>query len=128
MRSSYYFASPLVSIAWVLGTAVVVSVVSIAILLRRGADRGVIAERLELVGLGAALVAVAVLTLQPGPGGFESALAPILNPAATVAPSGAIANLVMFVPVGFFAALLWRRQGSADRVGNGPRLLRLTRH
>ena len=38
MRSSYYFASPLVSIAWVLGAAVVVSVVSVAILVRRGVE------------------------------------------------------------------------------------------
>ena len=110
MGSSYYFASPLVSFAWVLGAAVVVSGVSVAILLRRGADRRVIAERLELVWLGAALGAVAVLTLQPGPGGFHSALAPILNPAAKVMPSAAAANVALYVPVGFFAALLWRRK------------------
>mgnify|MGYP001821705274 CR=1 FL=1 len=110
MQSSYYFASPLVSIAWVLGVAVVVSVVSVTILLRRGAGRSVIAERLELVWLSTALGAVAVLTLQPGPGGFDSALAPILDPAAKVTLSGAAANVALYVPVGFFAAVLWHRK------------------
>ena len=99
----------MVTVAWIVAVAVVISGATVAISRRRGADRAAIVERLEMVWLIAAVGGVAILTLQPGPGGFGSALPPTRNPVSSATLSDTIANIVLYVPVGFFATLVWRR-------------------
>ena len=96
------------TVAWIAPVALVAAVVVVALSLRRGADRGVIVERLALVGLVAALGAVAVLTLQPLGGGFDAPRAPNFDPLSRIGRKDALDNLILFLPVGFFGALWWR--------------------
>ena len=56
----------------------------------------------------ASVAVVAVLTLQPGPGGFGAPLPSILNPFSRLYGADAIVNAILYVPVGFFAAVVWR--------------------
>jgi VanZ family protein len=108
VRNDYYFGSPLVSIAWFTAVALVASGAVVAISLRRGAGRAVIVQRLEMTWLVASIGAAVILTLQPGPAGFGSALAPVLNPVSGVDEFDTVSNVVLCLPIGFFAALVWR--------------------
>jgi VanZ family protein len=110
VRTDYYFGSPVVTVAWIVAVAVVISGGAVAISHRRGADRAAIVERLEVVWLIAAVGAVALLTLQPGPGGLGSALPQNVSPVSNPSLSDALANVVLYLPVGFFATLVWRRR------------------
>ncbi len=110
MRNDYYFGSPLVSIAWFTAVALMASGAVVAISLRRGAGRAVIVERLEMTWLVASIGGAAILTLQPGPAGFGSALAPVLSPVSGVGKFDIVSNVVLCLPVGFFAALVWRNR------------------
>jgi glycopeptide antibiotics resistance protein len=88
--------------------ALVASGVVIAVSRQRGADRDFIVDRLVMVWLMAALAAVAILTLQPGPGGFDAARPAKLSPFSPLNRRDALANLLLYLPVGFFAVSLWR--------------------
>ena len=101
--------SLLMAVIWILPVAFAAGAVVVAISRHRNADRGVIIDRLVMVGLMAALSAVAVLTLQPlGGTGFDAPRAPTLNPLSRIGRKDALDNLLLFLPVGFFAALWWR--------------------
>jgi VanZ family protein len=110
VRSDYYFGSPVVTVAWIVAVAVVISGAVVAISHRRGTDRVAIVARLEIVWLIAALGTVALLTLQPGPGGLGSTLPPTRNPVSSATLDDTVANIVLYVPVGFFATLVWHRR------------------
>ncbi len=107
MQTDYYFGSPLVSVAWVAAIAVAVSGAVVVASRRRGLDRAAMVERLRMTWLVAALGAVAILTLQPGPAGFGSALPPIPNPFANTSWYDTVGNVILYLPVGFFAVLVW---------------------
>jgi len=107
-RYSSGLGSLVMTVAWIAPVALVAAVVVVALSLRRGADRAVIVERLVLVGLLAALGAVAVLTLQPLGGGFDAPRSSSFNPIAPIGRKDALDNLLLFIPVGFFAMLWWR--------------------
>ncbi len=109
MGNEYFFGSPLVTIAWIAATTVVISAAVGAISHRGGADRAVIVGRLEVVWLVAALAGVVILTLQPGLDGLGSTLLPVLNPVSNTRLADAVANVALFVPVGFFATMAWSR-------------------
>ena len=100
--------SLVMAVAWIAPVALVVAIVVVVVSIRRGAGRGVIVERLALVGLLAALGAVAVLTLQPLGGGFDAPRSSSFNPINPIRRKDALDNLLLFLPVGFFAALWWR--------------------
>jgi VanZ family protein len=101
--------SLVMAVIWIVPVAVAAGAVVVAISRRGAADRGVIIDRLVMVGLLAALSAVAVLTLQPlGGTGFDAPRAPTLNPLSRIGRKDALDNLLLFLPVGFFAALWWR--------------------
>ena len=108
MPSKLYFGSILESVLVVVTVAVVASVVTVAVSRRRGTTGRSIVDRLLVVWLVAALGVVAVLTLQPGPHGFDGALPQQLNPLYRVSLSGARSNTLLYVPVGFVAALVLR--------------------
>lgn len=98
-------------IRFVVLVAVVAGVGSVAVVKasnQRGNDRSSTIDRLAAVWLIAALVTVAVLTLQPGPGGFDGSLPSQLNLLGRLSVPGARANFVLYLPVGLFAAILWR--------------------
>lgn len=111
MLKELYFWSTLRSVGVVLVAAVAVSGALIAISHTRGFDRSGLVKRLEWVWLAASISAVAILTLQPGPDGFGSTLPALFNPLSGFSPRDAAANLALYVPVGFFAALTWRESG-----------------
>ena len=96
------------TVAWIVPVTLVVAVVVVVLSVRRGADRGVVVERLALVGLVAALGVVAVLTLQPLGEGFDAPRAPNFDPLSRIGRKDALDNLLLFLPVGFFAMLWWR--------------------
>ena len=101
--------SLLLAVIWIVPVAVAAGAVVVVISRHRDADRGVIIDRLLMVGLMAALSAVAVLTLQPLSGsGFDAPRTPMLNPLSRIGRKDALDNLLLFLPVGFFAALWWR--------------------
>jgi VanZ family protein len=101
--------SLVMTVIWIVPVAFAAGALVVAISRRREEDRGVIVDRLVTVGLLAALSAVAVLTLQPlGGSGFDAPRAPILSPMSRIGRKDALDNLVLFMPVGFFAALWWR--------------------
>lgn len=101
--------SLVMTVIWIVPVAFAAGAVVVAISRRREEDRGVIVDRLVIVGLLAALSAVAVLTLQPlGGSGFDAPRAAILSPTSRIGRRDALDNLVLFLPVGFFAALWWR--------------------
>ena len=101
---------PLVmTVIWIVPLAFAAGAAVVVISGRREEDRDVIVDRLVIVGLLAALSAVAVLTLQPlGGSGFDAPRTPILNPMSRIGRKDALDNLALFLPVGFFAALWWR--------------------
>ena len=107
-RALAYFVSVALGVVWIAPVALAASGAVVAVSHRRGSDRAVIVDRLALVWLAAALVAVALLTLQPRGGGFAPPRDSILNPLRRPNKQDAFWNVAMFVPVGFFAALRWR--------------------
>ena len=109
MRKEYFLGPPLVTFAWIVAIAVIASGAVVAISWRRGADRTAIIDRLKAVGLTTAVGTVAVLTLQPGPGGVGSALPPIPNPVSGVDRLDLLQNVLLYLPVGFLAALVWSK-------------------
>lgn len=108
MRTELHFVSPIPGGVWIFAITVAVSTVVAAVSFRRGAQRGAIVQRILTVWFVASLVGVALLTLQPGPSGFDDPLPSIFNPISPVSTGDAIANTMLYVPVGLFAALLWR--------------------
>jgi VanZ family protein len=106
--SELYFWSTPLSVGLVIAVALVTSGVLVAISHDRGTARRTILQRLEWVWLAASVGVVAILTVQPGPEGIGSPLPALLNPLSDFGPRDALANLVLYVPVGFFAALVWR--------------------
>ena len=101
--------SLVMAVIWIVPVAFAAGAVVVAVSRRRDADWGVIIDRLVMVGLVAALSAVAVLTLQPLSGtGFDAPRDPTLNPLSRIGRKDALDNLLLFLPVGFFAALWWR--------------------
>jgi hypothetical protein len=107
MVSELYLGSIRLSVIWIAAIALVTSGAVIAISRQHGADRGSTVDRLVMVWLIAALAAVAILTLQPRLGGFRAARPSQFNPISRVDVQDALPNLVLFLPVGFFAALRW---------------------
>lgn len=93
--------------AWIGAVALVVSIAVGVGLLRRGASREMVTDRVVAVWLAAALVAVAILTLRPLAAEFNVA-DPQLNPLPPINARDAFDNVMLYVPVGFFAAILWR--------------------
>ena len=86
----------------------VTSGVIVGLAQRRGRDRAAMVDRLVITGLIAALGAVAILTLQPGPGGLAAARPSILDPFAPVDIPDALGNVGLYIPLGFSAAVLLR--------------------
>ena len=109
VRREYFLGPPLVTFAWIVAIAVIASGAVVAISRRRGADRTAIIDRLKVVGLTTAVGTVAVLTLQPGPGGVGSALPAIPNPVSAVDRLDLLQNVLLYLPVGFLAALVWSK-------------------
>lgn len=107
MGKQLHFVSITVSLVWIAVITLAISVAMTAILRRRGSGYGSIAERLRMVWLVAAITTVAVMTLQPGPDGFGAPLPSLPNPFAAVVLPDAIANVVLYLPLGFTATLLW---------------------
>ena len=107
-RALAYFVSVALSVVWVAPVALAASGAVIAVSRRHGTDHSVIVDRLVTVWLVAALVAVALLTLQPRGGGFAPPRDSVLNPLRRPSRQDAFWNVAMFIPVGFFAALRWR--------------------
>jgi glycopeptide antibiotics resistance protein len=103
-----YLGSIFLSVLWVAAIALVVSGVVVAVSRQCGADRDSIAARLVMVWCIAALAVVAILTLQPRASGFRAARPSQFNPISRVDVHDALPNVVLFLPVGFFAAFLWR--------------------
>ena len=108
MISGLYFGSTLLSVIWLPAFGVAATVSVIAYSTWRGADRGTIVDRLAVVWLTTAIGGVLLLTLQPGSNGIAEPRPSIFNPLSPVAQQDAIANVFLYVPVGFFAALRWR--------------------
>lgn len=108
MSRSLHFGSILLGVAFVVVLAAVASGAVLASSRKSGADRDSIVGRLERIWLVASLAVVVGLTLQPGPGGFGSPLPSILNPLSRVAWGDALANTILYLPVGFFAAAVRR--------------------
>lgn len=98
----------LLSGVWIAAFALVASGLVIGFSRQRGADRDSIVDRLVTVWLMAALAGVAILTLQPGPDGFDAARPAILSPFSPLNRRDALANLVLYLPVGFLAVFRWR--------------------
>ncbi len=108
MLKELYFWSTLLSVGFVVAVALAAGAILAAVSHNRGTDRIRIRRRLEWVWLAASIGVVAILTLQPGPDGFGSPLPALLDPLSGFVARDALANLVLYVPVGFLAALLWR--------------------
>jgi VanZ family protein len=103
-----YGVSIALDVVWVAPLAFVASGVVIAHSIQRGADQDSIVDRLAAVWLVAALAAVALLTLQPRSGGFAPPRPSNFNPLRRPDIRDAVANVALFLPVGFFAAVRWR--------------------
>ena len=101
--------SLVMAVIWIVPVALAAGAVVVAISRRREAGRGVIVDRLVMVGLLAALSAVVLLTLQPLAGaGFDAPRTPTLDPMSRFGRKDALDNLLLFLPIGFLAALWWR--------------------
>ena len=101
--------SLVMTVIWIVPLAFAAGAAVVVISRRREEDRDVIVDRLVIVGLLAVLSAVAVLTLQPlGGSGFDAPRTPNLDPMSRIRRKDALDNLLLFLPVGFFAALWWR--------------------
>lgn len=108
MPDSPVLGPTLEGVAWSLVIAVAASALVAVASTRRGSDRTRTVNRVLTVWLLAALCAVVYLTLQPGPEGFAGARPSIFNPVSKLDGRDAVANALLYVPVGLFAALLWR--------------------
>jgi VanZ family protein len=103
-----HFGAAYLSLVWIVAVALVATGAVLALGRRKGADERAVVGRVQAIWLSAALAAVAALTLQPGPGGFDAPLPSILNPISPLRVPDAVANVVLYLPVGFFAASVWR--------------------
>jgi VanZ family protein len=103
-----YLGSIFLSVLWVAAIGLVASGIVIAVSRQRGADRRSIVDRLVMVWCIAALAVVAILTLQPRASGFDAAGPSQFNPLSRIDVQDAVPNVVLYLPVGFFVALLWR--------------------
>lgn len=108
MGKQLHFVSITVSLAWIAVITLAINIAMTAVLRRRGSGYGSIADRLQVVWLIAAIAAVVVMTLQPGPDGFGAPLPSLPNPLAPVVVPDAVANVVLYLPLGFTATLLWK--------------------
>ena len=108
MVRELHFGSILLSVAMVVAIAVVASGAVLAGSRKNGTDRDSILGRLERIWLVASLAVVVGLTLQPGPGGFGAPLPSILNPLSRLHWGDAIANTILYLPLGFFGAAVWK--------------------
>jgi VanZ family protein len=107
-RPSSSFGAMTGSVIWLVPIALVASGAVIAISRHRGAERGSIIDRLVMIWLVASLSAVAILTLQPLSGGFGAPRPSSFNPISHIGRRDALDNVMLFLPVGFFAAIWWR--------------------
>jgi VanZ family protein len=103
-----HFGSILLGVALVVVLAAAASGAVLASSRKNGADRESIVGRLERIWLVASLAVAIGLTLQPGPGGFGSPLPSILNPLSGLHWGDALANTILYLPVGFFAVAVWK--------------------
>lgn len=108
MISGLYFGSTLLSVIWLPACGLAATASVIAYSSWRGADRETIVDRLAVVWLIAAIGGVLLLTLQPGSNGIAEPRSSIFNPLSPIAQQDAIANVLLYLPVGFFATLGWR--------------------
>ena len=108
MVTEPHFGPTLVGVAMMAVIAVGTSALVAAISAQRGTPRHRIIDWILVVWLVAAISAVAILTLQPGPGGLGSARPSIFNPLSRIDEWDAVANALLYVPVGLFAVLLLR--------------------
>ena len=79
-----------------------------AISAQRETKRDFLINRVAAIWLIAALGVSVVLTLQPGPRGIGGARPTVLNLFASLDVEDAVANVLLYIPVGLFATLLWR--------------------
>ena len=107
LRSASDIGSVALGIAWIGVVAIGVSAVVVLDSRRRDAESVTIVSRVVAIWLAAALIAAAVLTLEPLSAEF-SAADPQLNPLLPINGRDALDNVMLYVPVGFFAALLLR--------------------
>ncbi len=103
-----FFRPTVLSITWVAIIALVGIGVLVALSHRRGTNRGSSIDRLAIVFFVAALAVVVILTLQTGPSGFNAARPARLNPIYHPYMQDAVANVMLYLPVGFFAVVVWR--------------------
>lgn len=108
MLNGLNLGSTVPAVLGIAGVGLVASGLVIAFSLARRADGDSIADRLAMVWFVAALAAVVGLTLQVGPGGYGGVLPAQLDPTSRVRLPNARANMLLYLPLGFFAALLWR--------------------
>ena len=110
MPAELYFGPTVAGVGWIVAVGVAAGLVLAGVSLLRGVGHRSIANRLLVVWLATALVAVAFLTLQPGPQGFDGPRAASFNPFSRLNRRDALANTLLYVPVGLLAVLLWRRR------------------
>jgi VanZ family protein len=103
-----FFRPTVLSITWVATIALVGIGVLIALSHRRGTNQGSSVDRLAVVFFVAALAVVVTLTLQTGPGGFDAARPARFDPIYHPYMQDALANVMLYLPVGFFAVFVWR--------------------
>lgn len=108
MVSGLRFGTAVLSLIWIPAVTFVASGAVIGLSRRGGADRNATTRRLVMVWLIAAIAAAAILTLRPGPHAFDGARPSILNPISRLNVRDAAENVMLYLPVGLFAAVLWR--------------------
>lgn len=108
MITGMHIGSTLLSVIWIPLVGVLASAVTIAVSRRDGATRDSIINRVVMVWFSTAVVAVLLLTLQPGPNGFAAPRSSVLSPLSPIPQKDALSNVLLYLPVGFFGALWWR--------------------
>lgn len=108
MAKDLLFGAAYLSLVWIVAIALVATAAAVAIGGRRDADGSPSTTRVRAIWLGAAVAAVVALTLQPGPGGIDAPLPSILSPISPLRAPDALANVALYLPVGFFAVSVWR--------------------
>jgi hypothetical protein len=118
-----HFGSILLGVALVVVLAAAASGAVVASSRKNGADRESIVGRLERIWLVASLAVVVGLTLQPGPGGFDSPLPSILNPLSRLHWGDALANTILYTARWFLCGCRLEVEATTSRVGHGSRIL-----
>ena len=108
MLKELYFWSTLLSVGFVVAVALAAGAILAAVSHNRGTDRITIRRRLEWVWLAASIGVVAIPDPATGTGRVRITAPGAPRSALRIRRGDALANLVLYVPVGFLAALLWR--------------------